>query len=272
MLLEAILNATARTDPPLRRLGLVRDAVALWSRATRRRRAWRGHEERCHGIVRRAVAALGTRRTVIVLGSGLIRDVPLPFLTDAFERVVLLDAVHLLPARLKARRAGAETVCADLTGAAAWLASGGTGREDPLKPWREDGRLDLVISANVLSQLPMAIESWLERRPSRAGELPADLLGQVVRWHLSDLASFRCRVCLLTDVGYRVAGSDGAVLVEEDLLHGAMLPAPDESWDWEVAPLGEIARDQAYIHRVQGYADLNRLQRPDRGDSVAPSR
>lgn len=272
MLPELILNATAWTSPALRRLGLVGDAVALWSRAVRRRRSWAPHEARCHEVVRRAVAALSARRTVLVLGSGLLRDVPLADLAQAFERVVLLDAVHLLPAQLKARRVGAELVVADLTGAAAWLAGKATTRQDPLRRWREDARLDLVISANVLSQLPMAIESWLERRPDQANSLPVDLLGDVIRLHLADLGRMACPTCLLTDVSYRVAGRDGATLAEEDLLHGTVLPEPDESWDWEVAPFGEIARDEAHVHRVHGYARFVALPPIGRQDSAAASR
>jgi hypothetical protein len=256
MLVEALLNLTARTSGPLRRLGLVRDAVALWSRATRQRRAWHPHEMRCHEVVRHAIADLPSRRTVLVLGSGLIRDVPLEVLASTFDRVVLLDAVHLLPARLHARRLGAELAVDDLTGAATWLTGERSKRTDPLRPWREYPDLDLVISANVLSQLPMAIESWLERRPNMFSGVPHDLPDRVARWHVADLGLLACRVCLLTDTGYRVVERDGAVLEEQDLLRGMTLPHPDESWDWEVAPFGEIARDEAHIHRVHGYADF----------------
>ena len=256
MLLEATLRLSARTDPPLRKLGLVRDAVALWSRATRQRRAWAPHEARCHTALRGAIESLASRRMVLVLGSGLIRDVPLPSLAEQFDRVVLLDAVHLLPARLRARRAGAEIAVGDLTGTARWLVGEAAGRTDPLARWREDPTLDLVISANVLAQLPMAIESWLDQRKGADPAPPAELPDEVVRWHLEDLASLRCRVCVLTDVGYRVVDRRGGVVEEEDLLRGATLPAPDAAWDWTVAPFGELARNEAHIHRVHFHADF----------------
>ena len=173
MLLETILNVTARTNPALRRLGLVGDAVALWSRAMRRRRAWAPHEARCHEVVLRSVAGLPSRRTVLVLGSGLIRDVPLAFLAERFERVVLLDAVHLLPARLKARRFGAETVVADLTGAAAWLAGNAARRADPLAPggaigpWTSSSRQTSCRSCPWQSQA-----GWTGGRSAPPGSLP----------------------------------------------------------------------------------------------------
>ena len=252
MLAELILYATAKSSRPLRRLGLVGDAVALWSRASRRRRDWADHERRCHAVVTEAVEGLASRRKVLVLGSGLMRDVPLPLLRGRFERIVLLDAVHLLPARIAARHRDVTAVVGDLTGMADIMAGAPGPRRDPLAPWRDDPELDLVISANVLSQLAMAPAAWLERSPGRGG-LPADLPSRIVGWHLDDLRRLRCPVCLLTDVSYRERRRDGSEGPDIDLLHGHDLARPDARWDWEVAPRGEVARDVAHVHRVHAW-------------------
>lgn len=257
MLAELILYATARSSRPLRRLGLVGDAVALWSRATRRRRDWAGHERRCHAIVAEAVERLGSRRKVLVLGSGLLRDVPLRLLRDRFEQVMLLDAVHLLPARIAARHRGVTVVVGDLTGMADVMAGAPGPRRDPLARWRDDPDLDLVISANVLSQLAMAPAAWLERRPGREEDLPPDLPpdlpARIVGWHLDDLRALRCPVCLLTDVSYRERRRDGTEGADIDLMHGHDLSRPRARWDWEVATWGEVARDVAHVHRVHAW-------------------
>lgn len=252
MLAELILYATARSSRPLRRLGLVGDAVALWSRATRRRRDWADHERRCHAVVTEAVEGLASRRKVLVLGSGLLRDVPLRHLRDRFAQVVLLDAVHLLPARIAARHRDVMAVVGDLTGMADIMAGAPGPRRDPLAPWRDDPELDLVISANVLSQLAMAPAAWLERRPGRA-DLPPDLPARIVGWHLDDLRALRCPVCLLTDVSYRERRRDGSEGPEIDLLYGHDLARPRARWDWEVATWGEVAREVAHVHRVHAW-------------------
>lgn len=254
MLAELIFYATAKSSRPLRRLGLVGDAVALWSRATRRRRDWAYHERRCHVVVAEAIEGLASRRKVLVLGSGLLRDVPLPLLRGRFERVVLLDAVHLLPSRIAARHRDVTAVVGDLTGMADVMAGAPGPRRDPLVPWRDNSELDLVISANVLSQLAMAPAAWLERRPGRGG-LPADLPSRIVGWHLDDLRRLRCPVCLLTDVSYRARRRDGSEGPVIDLLHEQDLGRPDARWDWEVAPRGEVARDVAHVHRVHAWRD-----------------
>ena len=71
MLAELALRLFTSAPAAIRRIGLIADAVALWSRATRRRADWAPHEARCHSIVESAMAGLPRHDTVVVLGSGL---------------------------------------------------------------------------------------------------------------------------------------------------------------------------------------------------------
>jgi ethanolamine utilization microcompartment shell protein EutS len=261
MLPELVLQFITPAPRPLRRMGLVKDSVGLWSRGARRRSDWRPHEERCRRVVRRAVAGLSRRRTAVVLGSGLLRDVPLSDLVAAFARVVLVDAVHLPMVRLQvARRPAVSLVTRDLTGLSGWLSGEADGRQDPLADLVADPEVDFVLSANVLSQLPLGVETFLEKHPGRARALPADLADRSVGWHLADLARFAGHVCLLTDVEMREEDQAGRVTDRLDLTRGHPLPAPDESWDWPVAPFGELERDLRYVHRVHAYADWKRAR------------
>ena len=205
----------------------------------------------------RAVESLARRRTVLVLGSGLLRDVPAKWLAARFEQVVLIDAVHLATARLamaRFRNVRFETL--DLTGAADWLTGRDDRRRDPLAAWQAEPGVDLVISANVLSQLPIRPERWLDAHPSRKAALPMDIGARMIGWHLDDLRGFGCRVCLLTDVIMREEDKAGAVRSRLDLMRGRTLPTPDEEWDWPVAPFGEEARNLQYVHEARAYADF----------------
>lgn len=262
MIAAAFLWATATSSPSLRRLGLVGDAVALWSRATRQRAAWSPHEAACHAAVRETVAALPRRRTALVLGSGLCRDVPVAELLESFERVVLVDAVHLLPVGLRFR-SRARMVVADLTGVADWLDGRATARRRPLAPWQDDPAIDLVVSANVLSQLPHAVARRRERDAAAASRVPADIGRRIVAGHLDDLAAFAGRVCLLSDTGYREIDLAGGVAAEWDLLDGVTLPPPDRAWDWTVSPRGEVDRCIAFVHQAGAWTDLGRARRDE---------
>jgi hypothetical protein len=250
----------------IRGIGLVGDAVALWSHARRRRKDWAEHEARCHAIVGRAMKKLSAYRTALVLGSGMCLDVPVREMAGRFERVVLVDAFHMPSVkRALADVANITFETMDLTGCAAWVLGRADGRSDPLARHIADPRIDLVVSANVLSQLPLAPENWLEGHKKRAAALPPDLLARIVAWHLDDLRRFRGRVVLLTDVEMTERDQSGRVTETVDLLCGQTLPKPDETWVWPVAPFGEYERDREYIHRVVAYADFNDIgKRADR--------
>lgn len=257
MLAQLALLALTRTEPALSKLGLRGDAVRLWARRARCKLAWAAHEAQCHAIVRAAMSGLPRQRTALVLGSGLVRDVPIADLARAFETVVLVDAVHLPLTRLRlARHRNLRFVTADISGVARWLTGKAKTREDTLAPFIADTTIDLVISANVLSQLPLGPEDWAETHPSQA-PLPApELARAIIGWHLADLARFQSRVCLLTDTALNEFDSEGRCIANVDLLYGHTLPAPDAAWDWPVAPEDESDKGVTQVHTVYGYADL----------------
>jgi len=256
MLPELLLTAITPASRELRRMGLVSGSVALWSRSLRRSRQWRPHYARCQEVVRQVVADLPRHRTVVVLGSGLVRDVPLAELAASFERVLLVDAVHLPTVRARlAFQSRVSFVTRDLSGMARWLSGQAGGREAPVADLAADPSLDLVISANLLSQIPIGVDTYLDAHEERARALPSDLLRRSVEGHLADLAAFRCRVCLLTDTTMTERDRDGTVTDTLDLMRGVVLPAPDDAWDWTVAPFGEVDRRLEYVHRVHAYAD-----------------
>jgi hypothetical protein len=270
MLVEVLTWLATPASLDARRTGHLTAAVSLWSRARRCRSAWTPHEKRCHAVVARSVGELLRRRTCVVLGSGLIRDVPLDLLAESFEKVLLVDVVHLWPARIRARaHANVELLSLDITGTTDLLLGRATGIGDPLGRLRADGSIDLVISANCLSQLPLQPVERL----AVGGGLPRmrfpDLGRRIVEGHLEGLRRFAARVCLLTDVEGIEVATDGTVLDRWDLLEGVGLPPPDESWDWMLAPVGEADRDRSIHHRAVGFVDLHTaLVRGDRGRST----
>lgn len=257
ILAELALYLATPVDRTTRSLGLLWESVTLWSRGIRHRKLWAGHHGRCQAVVKDAIMALERRRKVLVLGSGFVRDVPLPELCEAFEEVILVDAVHLQLVRLAmARRRNVRLVTRDLSGIMPWLAGTAQGRTDPIADFVADEAIDLVISANLLSQLAWPVEDWLEEDPARPPRFPVDLPRRCIAWHLEDLGRFKGRVCLLSDVEMTERDRAGKVTDRLDLMRGELLPPPDESWDWVVAPFGEAAKDREYVHRVRAWRDF----------------
>jgi hypothetical protein len=256
VLAELLLRALTPASPPLRRMGLLEDSIGLWSRSTRRRREWRPHYERCCAVVKGVIEDLPQRRTVVVLGSGLVQDVPLDLLCTAFQRVLLVDAVHLPMVKWRMRsRAGVKLLTRDLTGLAGLISGTETERTPPLVDLAADAKIDLVVSANLLSQLPLGVETLMDGDRTAAARLPHDAAARTIAWHLDDLAGFSCRVCLLTDVTMRGEDKTGRVVETLDLMRARNMPSAEDAWDWLVAPFGEIDRGIRYVHRVHAYSD-----------------
>lgn len=239
MLIELLHLLT--TPVPLAHRRHLRESILLLSRARRCRAAWAAHLEQARAAVVAACADLPRRRVAVVLGSGLVQDVPLAHLAQTFEAVRLVDAVHLWPVRRVARAfPNVRLVTADLTGGAAGI--------DPLPILCGDPDVDFVVSANLLSQLPILP---LDRR----GFLPPHLGPRIVAAHLDGLARLDARICLVTDIEQVEEDRDGQITDRLDLLHGVALGTPDRSWTWELAPFGEVARHRRQRHRVVAFLD-----------------
>jgi hypothetical protein len=209
------------------------DAIGLWARGQRQFRAWTPHLNKTLAVLDTTIDDIASRRTVAILGSGPLFDVPIESLARTFGRVLLVDVAHLstIDRRIE-RYANVERVWCDLAP---------EGAPDPLAFLRHVPGLDWVISLNLLSQIARAAPVGTERATIDA--------------HLHGLAALDAPVTLISDVDYRVFDRAGNLLEEMDLMHGRQLPFPESRWLWEVAPFGEEAADTRRIHTVHAYPD-----------------
>lgn len=264
MLAEMLLYRLTRAEPWAEALGYREGAVRLWSRAGRCARAWKPHTDRCRAEILAGIEACAKRRTALILGSGVLADVPLRELSRAFAKVALVDIVHLPTVKWRAKRLG-NVVCetVDLAGVAAGLA------RSVERPWPvpgsryglDDPTVDFVVSLNLVSQLPLGPCEFIETKLG-LGEGDADSYGKsIVEAHLAHLAAFDARVLVLGDRERLYLDASGRVFDRDDPLYGAALPPVDAEWDWDVAPLGEQARDYAIRNRVFRIRELRRAAR-----------
>lgn len=261
MILELLEYLTTDCPGEARRLGYLKEAIAIKARYRRQCEAWGPHLARSRALVAGAADRLARRRTALVLGSGLLLDIPLGALSAAFERVLLADLVHLRYARrIATRYPNVSLVTADVTGLSADLGDrlrGGWRGAPVPQPhlFHEDEAVDLVVSANLMAQLPV-IPAGVLRRAGCDAQSVRGFCRAVVEAHLAYLAGFRAKVCLITEVSREAIGRDGAVLRNEDALFGVRLPGEDASWCWDLAPPGEVDRDYEIRNQVVGFADF----------------
>ncbi len=257
MLHELFTYLSTPCEPSVRRMGYLYEAIAMRGRYRRCRADWDGHLDRSRHAVLETASACRTHGAALILGSGLLLDVPLAELAERFQEVVLADIVHLPQARRYARRFGnVRLLQYDASTVARRLFEGvrSGGRELP-EPYAADLRLSsattMVVSLNLLSQL-----SVIPRRYALA-HLPGLIQSDLETWSLRIVASHHaalseldCEVCLITDYAYAKRDRHGQVCEEGSTLHGFELPAPSSAWTWRIAPLGEQAYDYARELRV----------------------
>ena len=232
MLAELLVYAASyRPTPPAFRPHLG-EAVGLWARGQRQTRAWAPHLANSRGLIDTTIDDLTSRRTVVVLGSGPLFDVPVESLARTFRQVILVDRIHLSTLSQRVDRyANVERDWRDLSTA---------DNPDALDFLDAIDDLDWVISLSLVSQLARGAPG-AERR--------------VVDGHLDRLAALPCPATLVTDLDYRVFNRHGVMLDTADLLHGRPVPRSGLRWKWEVAPFGEEDRHTRRVHSMAAWPD-----------------
>ena len=115
---------------------------------------------------------------------------------------------------------------------------------------------DLVISANILSQLPLLLVERLEKYAAWTDAAARKSFARaVIDHHLALLQNHTGQVCLVTEV-LRLVHDEEKPLEKIDPLFGAAIMFEGEEWWWDIAPRPELSPDFDVRLRVLGIADL----------------
>jgi hypothetical protein len=249
MFSDLVTSLTTRCPQYVRRMGYLSQMLALRGRHRRRRAGWQPH---LYNTKKFILAAAGTCRkqdTVVVLGSGLLLDVPIEALADMFHEVVLVDVVHLPEVRKRIRRhKNVRTIRRDITSVAErlyWNVQQGQNELPASEPGipGADTDIGLVISLNVLSQLTIQLQDYVRKKlPEHAEETITDWCDQIYESHYQALRALPIDVCLIADHEYVYRNREGNVIERGSTVGKVTLPEPDASWWWEIAPLGSASR------------------------------
>lgn len=248
MLLEALTWLTTPAPDWARQAGYLKELIAIQARHRRWHNQWMPHLEASRDAIEQAAERCTRRRHAIVYGSGLLLDIPLAALANGFDKVTLVDAVHLRSTRREVRHhSNVVFVEADISGVAIGLLLGTAKGADrlprPAPPSLEGlGAVDLVVSANLLTQLSVTPSRLLNRYLNLSQSELDRYAVQIMRAHLDHLNEYNAVVCLIAESQIEHVGLVGHILESIDPLHGLSLPAAINSWQWTVAPLGEVSR------------------------------
>lgn len=256
MLTEWLTYLTTDCTPAARKLGYLHESIGIRSRYRRCKAAWQPHLENSRTALLASLNDCASFRTALVFGSGLLLDIPLDELARRFERVLLVDVVHLPEVRRTAHRHGnVQCISHDVTGFMEQMHQLSPAQLDLSPPQRflDDTTIDWVASVNLVSQLPLLPQNWLKQQLPELDETVLDAWGsRMLRQHLDYLASFTAPACLLADREQIIYEKRGEVIERIDFTARLGLgDSPLRQWRWDIAPPGEIAPGIGSFHRVE---------------------
>lgn len=274
MLLDLVEYARAPYPWHLAPMGYVREARLIATRARQLEPAWRSHLQATRQNIEASIDLCRQHNTVVVVGSGTLLDIPIDALRRTFGKVVLLDIIQSRATRRICKQwSNVELLTLDATGVAQPVYAAARQNDVTILPKSTPPTLkgqpvDLIISANLLSQLSVIPRSFLQGHcpqiaPARLSAFSRDL----VEAHLHWLTQSATHVCLISDV-VRIEEANGAA-IQTNIVENVDLPAPDEVWDWHIAPKGSVYRDRGVTHRVHAYRDFRPQGLPSATDPAA---
>lgn len=262
MLPELFLSLRTQSTRLARKSGLLNEQIAIHFREKRCRTDWLFHRQKCQNLISDVVNSLPKTDRVLILGSGLFHEIPLKKLSDTFREVIAVDVVHLPPAKSLAHSLpNVHLVEQDLTNwlfkieekpisKAGWL-------DVSIPQYYQNQHFDLVISANLLSQLHLAPKRIVENLPKKHEITDGDIAHfcqRITDAHLQYLSNFKhSKVLLITDIETHVLNKENALIEAHPLNFSKPLPAPLKTWKWNVAPLGEISKEYSLQMKVAGF-------------------
>ena len=252
MLLDLFTHLTTSCSPYVRRLGYLDETIAMRRRSRRNMTAWQPHLDNTRRFVLAVAEKIPNRNKVIILGSGLLLDVPLAELSAMFREVVLMDIVCLPEVRRQIKGYNnVSFVEQDVTNVAERLYTNkerGIPRLPKSSPVPSEffKNADLVISLNILSQLWVIPRTYAStQRPPILHDQVEDWCRQIVEAHYAFLRSLSCDVCLVADHAFVKRDHSGSIISRASTVYGLVLPEPDASWTWNIVPAGMDGRSSS---------------------------
>ncbi len=249
MLLDLFTHLTTSCSPYVRRLGYLDETIAMRGRYRRNKAGWQSHLDNTNAFVLSVAEKIQDRSKVVVLGSGLLLDVPLAELSEMFQEVVLMDIVCLPEVRRQIKEyRNVSFIEHDVTNIAERLYMN---RQQGIPDLPKTGPVpsetykgaELVISLNILSQLWVIPRTYASsQRPTLPHDRIEDWCRQIVESHYASLRSMSCDVCLVADHEFVKRDNGGSIISRASTIYNLVLPEPDASWTWNIAPAGNDFR------------------------------
>ena len=256
MILEWFSYLQTKGTQTAKEWGYIYQNVSLRFRARRCAKAWQGHVEASHKLIKDHLEKINPS-SIMIIGSGILMEIPIEDLLSKAQKIYLVDLVHSNTVRKLARQnpkvALIERDISSLLG----LLKKGTGPFQLKQiPWRQLPSWDLpqvdwVISANLLSQIPLMISEVLPMSTETYDKFARSVRDQ----HIERLLEQAPKVLLFADFETRYIDPSGERIKTEAYDVTLRNLKFDREWLWEISPYGETSKEYKIVMLVKAYSN-----------------
>jgi hypothetical protein len=250
---ELYLYLTTKTSKEARQFGHLYECIAINSREKRCGQFWKPHRENCKKTILEYLPEIKNKNSVLVLGSGPLHEIPIEALSYQFNKVDLVDIVHLKTTKKVCRHLhNVNFIEADLTELEENIFhEKKIINKIPSKFTNQ--KYDLVISANILSQLPNHLVNFLKKNNKYNEDILEKFRTQVCNDHYLYLQKFSAPTILFSDTERSYYDPMGNLIEKESSFIKFGLPEPVKEWDWNLAPIPEASKEYSIKMKVSAF-------------------
>jgi hypothetical protein len=232
MLAEIVRYLTVPASRHARELGYLKESIAFEARAQRHWRLWESHFQNCQKLIWTRSLAMPAGSSIWVIGSGSLYETPWKTLTELGLKLNLVDLFH--PPRIK-KIAQLNSLLAlhelDVTGFENLSRLQKILLKSPVPPALPVQKGDLVISCNILSQLPILPLEFLTRNTLINEDEKIQWAKNIQKQHWDWLESMGCDVLLLSDFEIHLFEKNAQLM---EIQQQPFRPSVEKilAWDW----------------------------------------
>lgn len=262
MIREALIYLITPKTPLAKKYGFLYESIALQARFERVKKHWLPHLKNCQDVFLKCVHDLPQKKSVVILGSAHLHEIPLHLLVDNFEEITLVDVIHPWRHHLLAKRnPRLKLVTQDLSMILENLDN--IKNLDELHGYLKDiakkdlfhFKADLIVSSNILSQLALLPMSAVEKKIKRSLELEEkdQISTTITEMHLQSLKNCTGKKLIYCDRRVIYKSPDGEVIYEGHYPVSFAGFKKIKEWMWLLAPLKEASKKYSIEMKVEAY-------------------
>ncbi|MFO7656813.1 MAG: hypothetical protein R6W78_07080 [Bacteroidales bacterium] len=227
----------------LRKMKIISDQAGIMNRYMREQENWKPHLENTKNYITSFIEK-NDYRSVSILGSGWLLDLPVEYLKEHTDEVVLYDIFHPPQIKHKLRNDRKfKLVESDITGGVIHAAYQAYRN---FKARKNDFNIhtlissgfapvkatDCFISLNILNQLDILIIDFLKQNKIGSPEEYSGLRANIQQSHIKSLPTGKS--CLITDAEELVIEKEGKIKEIKSLIYTSLTDGLNiKKWQWE---------------------------------------